>query len=190
MNRQAVIRQWTGHPAALRTYPRQHGRWPDRDAPGLLQELCQGKVCDVGCGTGRCAEAFHDKDYIGVDINPAALAIAKREWPKHEFQLLQWDDLYPPADTYLFYTLLLHIPDGEIEHIAKRTTNGNGKSVRVVVFESMDRSLRNPNNGVFHRDVTEYIELFRALGKRVVYYRQFTSRCHPYFRQFLVMEES
>lgn len=189
MNRQAVTRQWSGDAAALKTYPRNCGRWPDRDAVELLRQLCRGKVCDVGCGTGRCAEAFHDKDYIGVDINSAALAIAKREWPKHEFQLFQWDDPYPPADTYLFYTLLLHIPDNEIEHIARRTLGDNGNCIRVVIFESMDRALRNPSNGVFHRYATEYIELFGALGKQVIYYRQLASRHRPYYRHFLAMEE-
>jgi len=48
------------------------------------------RVLDLGCGTGRYAELFKDKDveYIGADIAKEQIEIAKKKHPEAKFQII------------------------------------------------------------------------------------------------------
>ena len=66
--------------------------WPDKDAPDILRELCEGTVCEIGCGTGRVAALFKAKQYIGFDISELSLEVARKALPDHDFRLLKVGD--------------------------------------------------------------------------------------------------
>lgn len=187
-NRQRAINQWSGREGARKSWPKNSPRWPDNDSIALLQTYCHGVLCEIGCGIGRCAEAFPPEQYIGVDINAEAIQLARSEFPHHRFEAIKWDDPYPEADTYLFYTMLLHIPDGELVDILKRTDNGNGKPKRLVIFESMSRSLRNTRKGNYQRDPSEYEHIFAGLKRTVIDVRSLSSKVYPFFRHFMVVK--
>lgn len=105
------------------------------DVKEILDMLIIGKLCEAGCGTGRIAKWFDN--YIGVDINPKALEIARQKYPDKDFRLTNLKDPYPEADTTLFYTVCLHIPDNIIEEQLKRA-----RSPRIIIAEIMDRAYR------------------------------------------------
>jgi SAM-dependent methyltransferase len=44
-----------------------------------------GRVLDFGCGSGALAEHIPSDRYLGVDINPKALTVARRSHPAHRF---------------------------------------------------------------------------------------------------------
>jgi len=122
------------------------------DVQEVLNMLIKGKLCEVGCGTGRIAKGFID--YVGVDINPKALEIAREKYPHKDFRLTDLEEPYPEAGTTLFYTVCLHIPDDLIESQLKRV-----RSDRIIIAEIMDRSYRKNEEGYTwanNRDIEDY----------------------------------
>jgi trans-aconitate methyltransferase len=180
VTREEIIRKWTGQAGVERVYNRAT-KWPDPDTVPILRRLCIGTVCEIGCGTGRIAEAFSPDAYIGLDINLAALAIAKQEKPHHSFRLIDWDDAYPEADTYLFFTVLLHVPDHEVMRLIARTRH------RIVVVETMARWLRRAG-GEFQRHPEDYEALFARMYKRTTTFVHRPLPGWPHFYNFLVLE--
>lgn len=161
-NREKVELFWQGDKAAELSYPKHRGRWPDDDTVDILHRLCWGNVCEIGCGTGRCSDAFKRSKYTGLDINKNAIRIAQQENPGYSFSLIDWDAPYPSADTYLFYTTLQHIPDEDIAGVFARLQS------RVVIQEIMLREFRDEVKLRFHRSPDEYIHLLGTAGFKVV----------------------
>ena len=158
MDREEVIQKWSGVDGIELVFP-QGQQAIGQSAARLLKHLCEDPVCEIGCGTGRIAKIFKGRNYIGVDINESAIAVARENISHGTFQKIKWDDPFPDAQKYLFYTVLLHIPDDEIKGVVKRLKN------RVVVAESMNRWIREyglSNN--FKRDPWEYRKVFNDYG--------------------------
>ena len=126
-------------------------RFPEQGLFNALQNAVSGTVCEFGCGDGRLAAAFNPKAYAGYDINCHALAAAQKANPDHLFL----SELVP-ADTILAYTVLLHIPDDEIESVIEQFLPYK----RIVIGEMMGRQWRRPGNPpVFNRNLEEYVEM-------------------------------
>jgi SAM-dependent methyltransferase len=178
MDREQVSKKWTGQLGVDRVFPRGQESI-GIPAEKVLMMLCRDPVCEVGCGTGRIAKLFNGRKYFGIDINAEAIEKAKRYSAYDKFKTITWDDPYPKAKTYLFYTVLLHIPDNEIEAIIAKTNN------RVVVAEPMNRWIREyglSNN--FQRNPDEYRILFKNHGmeERAFYHVRL-----PYFPYYIHM---
>ena len=76
----------------------------------------EDRVLEVGCGFGRWSELLNCSEYVGVDIVPARIEMARRRYPQREFVLVNdlekgggWATDYV-ADVVLFVTVLQHIP--------------------------------------------------------------------------------
>ena len=114
-----------------------------------LGRVCRGSVFEFGCGYGRLAKAFSPSTYLGYDINPAALKAAQALNPDHRFSHDPWHE----ADTVLAHTVLLHIPDDEIQAVTDRMRAYK----RVVIGEITGRSWRRPGDPpVFNREIGDY----------------------------------
>ncbi len=123
-------------------------RFPEQGLYEALQQAVTGSVFEFGCGDGRLSPAFSHEAYTGFDINPAALAAAHKANPKHVYGS-EWAE----ADTFLAYTVLLHVPDDEIQEIIDKAKNYK----HIVIGEIMGRQWRRPGNPpVFNRDLEEY----------------------------------
>jgi ubiquinone/menaquinone biosynthesis C-methylase UbiE len=98
-------------------------RSPERlellDLPRVV-ELCleqaqMGSVLDVGTGTGLFAQEFSEHDLIvaGADVNPAALALARRLVPQGDFHEGPAEALPFPDHAFdlVFLGLVLHEAD-------------------------------------------------------------------------------
>jgi len=155
MDRSVTIKAWTTKDAVCHVYPELSDTWPDAHLLPMLKEWCRGSVCEVGCGTGRCSEAFAPDDYVGVDINKYAIKEARRLNPRHSFCEIGWDSEYPDSDVFLFFTVLLHIPDSELGGVLDRATG------RIVIYETMDRELRDESHCCFNRSSNEYVSALR-----------------------------
>jgi len=77
-----------------------------------------GRVLEIGCGTGLCSQFFDYRKYIGIDVSRKLLSVAKKNYPKYKFiiadinQKLPFPDKY--FDTVICFWVLHHIPKWEI----------------------------------------------------------------------------
>lgn len=115
------------------------------DVGEVLNRVLAGRVLEVGCGTGRIAKMLAPKRYLGIDINPAAIKVAKEACPEHKFSEHSIDAPLPKCDTILFYTVCLHIPD---DLIAQQLRRAADVAKRIVIAEIMNpkyREMRDPS---------------------------------------------
>ncbi|GCE89871.1 type 11 methyltransferase [Komagataeibacter diospyri] len=134
------------------------------DVQAALKKSIDGHfpVLEIGCGVGRIASLFRPDEYIGVDINPTALLQARTLFPDHTFRIHDQGYEYPESPTALFYTVLLHVSDHEIENILQLATKDRE---RLIIAEIMDQRWRRSGNPpVFNRDPEEYILIMQRIG--------------------------
>lgn len=140
------------------------------DVGDVLTALIPGDVLEIGCGTGRIAKHFDPYKYHGVDINPAALAVAGAALPLHAFSYWDGVSMLPKARTALLYTVALHVPDDLIEALIRRAAEA---APRVIVAEIMNPAFRKNRNPAdeYHvsnqRSLNEYMALAQGVGLRV-----------------------
>jgi len=170
-----IKRKWSGEKGANRSYS---DKWSlvETDLVEKLQENCPHMVCEIGCGTGRIAKFLNPAKYVGVDINKTAIQKSRKSLPDHMFKTIKWEDKYPPADTYLFFTVLLHIPDDELDEIIKKLR------CQVVVVEAMGRWIRDYGKGNnYLRDPGDYRKAFQNHGFREKKLLHFSSKAYPFY---------
>jgi SAM-dependent methyltransferase len=135
-------------------------QWPEGEGfPIFLSnEFRDLRVVEFGCGVGRLAGCFDPEMYVGVDICPDAIAIARRDNPKHVFKLL--DGGLPAGDVLLCHTVLLHVPDDELPATLEQFHHET-----VVVSEVMGRAWRRDGlPPVYNREQGDYRAAFLAAG--------------------------
>lgn len=128
--------------------------WPEGEGFGALLTWLVGDVhgLEVGCGPGRLAGLFPAGRYVGTDICPAALDLARAAHPDHRFALMGDEEPLPGAELTLFHTVLLHVPDDELPAMLARVT-----SPRVIVSEILGRHWRREGDPpVFNRAAEDY----------------------------------
>jgi len=139
----------------------------------FIQTWSKGRVCDFGCGTGRFSSLFTPDTYLGVDQNEEAINIACLIHPEFQFDCIGWmDGTVPPADTYLLYTVCLHIPDDSLSEFLSRFSN------RIIIAECMEPRFRN-NQFNNSRSKQDYIDClcehgFQLKAERTEQERPFT----------------
>ena len=103
-----------------------------------------GRVLDVGCGPGTNSAEFAGLDYLGVDINPAYVAHARR---RHVGAFAVADvqtESIPGRGTYDFVlvnSLLHHLDDGSVSSLLAevRAYVSNDGHVHVIDLELPER---------------------------------------------------
>jgi len=123
----------------------------------IRDNLIEGSVLDLACGTGRFVSAFENHDYLGVDIAVQAIEACKTNNPDLKFEvrdIVEWKTKRK-FDNIFTWTALEHIPVEEIEQVAKKLKS-MGKNIIMV----------EPTN--FKTEITsychdhDYIKLFDA----------------------------
>jgi SAM-dependent methyltransferase len=127
-------------------------RFPEVGLFDALGIACSGMVFEFGCGDGRLSPAFNPSDYLGYDINPAALTAARKANPKHRYT-----EAWVASETFLAHTVLLHVPDDLIQGVIDKAKSMHR---RIVIGEVMGRKWRRGGNPpVFNREVSEYVQM-------------------------------
>lgn len=133
-------------------------RFPEVNLSHWLGQACYGSVFEFGCGDGRLSPFFLPSAYYGYDINQSALDAASIANPDHEY-----GDEWRDADTFLAYTVLLHLPDSAIQDVIDQAID---RYSRVVIGEIMGRKWRRDGNPpVFNRELSEYEEMAGSKAK-------------------------
>lgn len=68
----------------------------------------RGRVLDFGCGDGEVAAWRRPEEYVGVDRDPAALAMARARFPTHRFE--PEIPRHEQFDTVLALAVIEHLP--------------------------------------------------------------------------------
>jgi SAM-dependent methyltransferase len=137
------------------------------------------RVLDVGCGPGTNTDHFADADYLGIDINPAYIEMARarhhREFiladvtkyevaPEQSFDVIFANSLFHHIDTADTRRILAHLAtllaeDGHVHIIdlvlPKRT--------------SIPRFLAKADRGEFPRPLEEWREILTQSFESVVF---------------------
>ena len=172
MNREQVMAKWTGKNALSMLYG------TDVQLPRFMSAILRlvtptrSRVVDVGCGDGRLSMFFPKEYYLGLDINQVALDKAKEEHKGFDFRKVGWFDPLPTAGVYLFYTVLLHIPDGDLPNMVNRVRKGGegyeeSDTTHVVIVEVMKNEWRTVGPD-FQRDYAAYKLVFQRYGFKPV----------------------
>ena len=180
-----VIEKWTSRYGEQNLYT-SAAKEAEQNIINTAQSGCKGIVCEVGCGDGRVARHFPVPKYIGVDINPAVVKKAHKRCPHHNFEVIDYDQEYPKAETFLFYTVLLHVPDCALKDIFARVVKAG--ATRIVIYEVMCDWIRDyARHDNFHRDPSEFVEAAVGFHESNLYFVK--SKFFPWFGNVLVLEK-
>lgn len=136
------------------------------------------RVLDVGCGPGTNTEHFSRADYVGVDINPAYIASARR---RHGRRFVVADvtanpDLGGRFDCVFVNSFLHHVNDADAHRILAHlgpllTADGCVHALELVLPErrSPARLLARLDRGAFARPLEDWRTLFSAHFEPVVF---------------------
>lgn len=156
----------------------------------------KNKVIDIGCGTGEFSVFFDPKNYTGVDIEPAYIKYARKNY-QGEFLIADATKL-PFAeqsfDTAVILGVLHHLPDDKcvkiFDEIKRVLKSGAGALVLEDVVGGEDNKitkiLHNLDKGDFIRSAKEYFNLLKPHFKIVKNYRIKSGLC-PY--QVFILEK-
>jgi SAM-dependent methyltransferase len=125
---------------------------------------------DMGCGTGFLRDHMRNVDYLGVDINPAYIAAARRKRGEC-FQVgdvLEIGNLPRKFDRIIAIGLLHHLDDGQARAVlagARQRLQPGGEIFIIDALWPPDdnrlgRILRGSDNGAYVRALAEWGKLF------------------------------
>ena len=101
--------------------------------------LTQGRVLDVGCGTGRLIGALAERgvDAAGVDISPEMLAVARRKLPRSTFAEARAEQLPFPDAAFdrIVYRLVVHLIERPAAFAEAYRALAPGGTVGIVTFD-------------------------------------------------------
>ena len=94
-----------------------------------------GTVLDVGCGTGRLAGEFDEDKYLGIDVSPILIRVARELHPDRRFmemnaeKMIFWDKMF---DNVLCGGVLPHMPSEKVAvNIIKKMVRITGKLLQI-----------------------------------------------------------
>lgn len=76
-----------------------------------------GLVLDIGCGRGIDAPRYEKGDYLGVDISPALIEVAKETNPRYSFRVVDAQELPftdDSVDNVICKSFFEHLPSEEM----------------------------------------------------------------------------
>jgi SAM-dependent methyltransferase len=171
----------------------RYGEYPEgwdavEELRRILMPFVRSSVLEVGCGYGRLCRAFPPDQYIGVDINPDAIARAKSMWPGYKFQVVDYLDEYPKAGLVLFYTVMLHLADQDVRGFIEKFAS-QPETECLVVAEIMVDKILDSNfdanyetsdrlHSVINRPPKIYIDIAHAAG--FLLHERIVKRYHYY----------
>ncbi|TGQ51307.1 class I SAM-dependent methyltransferase [Mesorhizobium sp. M1C.F.Ca.ET.193.01.1.1] len=81
-----------------------------RQRISAVRPFLQGRVLDIGCGSGALAAYVDKANYVGIDPDPVSIATARNSFPGHTFiqRLTLEGDTF---DTVVALAVIEHVPD-------------------------------------------------------------------------------
>jgi SAM-dependent methyltransferase len=136
------------------------------------------KLLDFGCATGHIADIFSEFDYYGIDIDPLAIAAAKRRFRDRPNMHFIAADLctrpFPPEgfDEALFACTIHHLDDQRLQSILRELHYCIKSDGVIHVFDLVrqdndgwsQKLMRRLDQGKYMRSLPQIVSLIDALG--------------------------
>ncbi|MEY9930652.1 SAM-dependent methyltransferase [Catenulispora sp. GP43] len=103
-----------------------------------LVHAASGPVADVGCGSGRITAFLRGigVDAFGIDLSPAMVEVARRDFPGLRFEagsMTGLDLADASMASLLVWYSLIHVPDHGVGPVLKQTQGYGGHPMNVYV---------------------------------------------------------
>ena len=127
---------------------------------GVLNRFVQdnhiGSVIDLGCGDGsQLALLDLPRDYVGVDVSPAALARCSARFPKRLFVPYGMIGCLPTAELTLSLDVIYHLVEDAVFTDTMRSLFA--LATRFVAIDASNGETDWPDPHVRHRNFTSYV---------------------------------
>jgi 2-polyprenyl-3-methyl-5-hydroxy-6-metoxy-1,4-benzoquinol methylase len=130
------------------------------------------RILDVGCGPGTNAPSFAHAEYLGIDINPRYIQLAKKRF-RRDFLVADATSYSVPADSHYDFILvnsfLHHIDTPAVSRILGHLStllspNGFLHCVELVLPDhpGLPRTLARMDRGRFARPLHDWQNLFQT----------------------------
>jgi ubiquinone/menaquinone biosynthesis C-methylase UbiE len=149
----------------------------------LISPVAQDRMLDLGCGTGRWAEAIAERvdAYLGIDFSDSLLDVARTRAPQAVFQAMNVAALdatalaLPPPFTVIICSgILIYINDDDIRVLFRAISRVAAPACRIYLREPMATDERltldrhwseelQDHYSAIYRTRDEYLELFAEL---------------------------
>lgn len=78
-----------------------------------VKPYLDGRILDVGCGSGELAELVESVAYFGVEVDDLSLKRARKDFPFHRFEK-NLPELTEKFDTVVALAVIEHVPDAAV----------------------------------------------------------------------------
>lgn len=174
---------------------------PYKEADRFLSMIPpNGKIIDIGCGSGRDAKVFSERGYAvtGIDFSSKMIEVAQEKAPQADFHIMDMRSLnFSPAfDGAWANASLLHLSKNEFSHVLTRISQSlklDGVffiKLKKGTSEGLELDARYNNLEKFYsyHDEQELKELLSAAGFTVldlfVTENESSYQTHPYIHAF------
>lgn len=140
----------------------------------------KGRILDVGCGPATNASFFSDWDYLGVDLNPEYIKVARTKFPGLRFEVADAAALElngEKFDVVLINSLMHHLNDAECSELLRGIRHTLGENSTIITQEPLTpdtkkrlmRFLMNNDRGDYFRTQEEWKNIFHINNYQIVF---------------------
>lgn len=136
----------------------------------LLTGRSASRSLEIGCGFGRLTPTFasFSDDHIAIDINPAALEMARTSYPQLQFRQVSATELpFLPAsfDLITTWTVLQHVPPDRIAQACAEIVRVLAPGGTLLICEETRHATAPAiaRAHTWHRQAEEYARLLEPL---------------------------
>lgn len=125
----------------LRKLPELNYRATKARIRRILALRAPRRVLDLGCGTGEFADLFEPEGYLGLDVHPGYVALARRLRPRHRFEChdgTAWAGDGEPFDLTLVNGVLHHLDDATARALLRAALSHTKQGGSLVVIEDAE----------------------------------------------------
>ena len=167
-----VVDRILEYPAVYATWQAPFASQKFAPAARHLRNRVVRRILDVGCGPGTNAARFLGAEYVGLDINPRYLSIARSRYPGRFVEAdVESADLSSLGtfDTILVNSFLHPVPDAAVERILAQlgqrlTPDGRAHLLELVLPERLSpaRMMARLDRGRHARLLEDWRRLFET----------------------------
>jgi len=127
-----------------------------------VQPTAGSRILEIGCGPGTIASYLPSTDYVGFDISPKYIEMAKKRFPKAQFSCARVSQFSlaerPAFDTVLALGIVHHLDDEEATQLFQIAYDALRPGGKLITFDGVFTDDQSPiARWLLARDRGEYV---------------------------------